>query len=115
MSRKLILKVVLTTLGASFLSSHAFAEDTASQVPIGIAVGPNQNIEVSFQSMANSQGCTFNGAYVIDSSLDTDSKKQMLAMLLTAKATKSPVRLRLNLCSVDRPKFNSVFMDVNWL
>ena len=97
-----------------FVSANAFAEDTRAQVPIGIAVGPNQNIEVSFPNMTNYQGCAFSGAFVIDPTLDKETKSAMLSLLMQAKATNTPVRVRLNGCT-DRPTFSYVFMDVNWL
>lgn len=112
---KTYLKRIFSLLFVVLYSSNAFAEDTPAQVPVGIAIGPNQSIEVSFQNMTNNQGCPFNGAYVIDSSLDTDSKKEMLSALLAAKAANIPVRLRLNQCGGDRPKFYYVFMDVDWI
>lgn len=98
----------------AFCSLSIFAaEDTAAQIPIGIAVGPDQNIEVSFANMTNGQNCSYNGAFVIEPTLDKTTKNQMLALLMQAKALKLPIKVRLNGC-VDRPKFFYVFLDENW-
>ena len=114
MLHKWILKYFLVILIITLLSLNAFAEDTPPQVPVGIAVGPNSTIEVSFPDMSNSQGCDFNRAFMIASDLDTDTKDKMIALLLTAKVTNTPVRVRLDGC-YDRPRIVYVFYDVDWL
>ncbi len=93
---------------------NAFAEDTKAQIPVGIAVGPNQTIEISFDDMTNTQGCNFNGAYVVDPTVDAETRKSMLSLFLASKVAAIPVQVRLHGCS-DRPRFHYVFLDVNWI
>lgn len=104
----------LAILGALALPAHAAVQDTPAQVLKGVAVGPGLNIEVSFQNMTNSQGCGFNGAYVIDNTLDAATKQSILALLLSAKEHGWSVRVRLSGCA-DRPKFHYAFIEPTWL
>ena len=89
-------------------------QDTPPQVPVGIAVGGGLHVEVSFPDMANTQGCNVNSAFVVDPILDRETKEAMLSILLIAKELGLPVRVRLQGCT-DRPKFNYVFLAVDWL
>lgn len=104
----------LALLGIAALPAHAAAQDTPAQLISGIAVGPGLNIEVSFPNMSNSQGCGFNGAYVIDSTVDAATRQSILALLLTAKDRGWKVRMRLSGCA-DRPKFHYAFIEPTWL
>ncbi|MCB1036834.1 MAG: hypothetical protein KDD47_23615 [Acidobacteria bacterium] len=115
MKRSLALCVLVSTLLGVWASpALAAVQDTAAQVPSGIAVGPGLNIEVSFPNMANSQGCGYNGAFVIDGTVNAASRQAMLQLLLAAKEHGWKVRVRLSGCS-DRPKFHYVFIEPSWL
>lgn len=94
--------------------SQAYAYDTPPQLVNGISIGSDYYFEVSFPNMDNPLGCGFNGAFTVDYSVDIDTRKAMLSVLLTAKFTGTPVRVRLIGCA-DRPTFNFVFMDADWL
>ena len=109
MKIRLLISVVLASL--SFVS---FAEDTPGQVPMGLAVGDNNQFEVSFSNMSNSQGCSNSVAFTVDPALDVVSKSYMFSLLVDAKNNNRPVRVRLNGCT-DRPKFNYLFVEANWL
>lgn len=102
----------LIMMGMGF-ALKADAYETAPAVPIGIAAGPSGIIEVSFPTMENPDGCAFNGAYMLNPTLDTTTKKSMLSLLITAKTTNRPVQVRLSGCS-DRPLIEYVFLDLNW-
>ncbi|WP_144397567.1 hypothetical protein ABF162_09720 [Vibrio coralliilyticus] len=95
-------------------SINAFAFDTPAQVPIGVAVGPNTTVEVNFANMVNPEGCPYNGAYVVNPSLDRETKSMMLSTLLTAKASNQRVRVRLSGCT-DRPQIIIVFLESTWI
>ncbi|MDC5855549.1 hypothetical protein [Vibrio europaeus] len=105
--RKLIYLPVLMSL-------NAFAFDTPAQVPIGVAVGPNTTVEVNFANMVNPEDCSYNGAYVVNHSLDRETKSMMLSTLLTAKASNQRVRVRLSGCT-DRPQIINVFLESTWI
>ena len=97
------------------ISNSVFAsfEDTPPQLIKGLATG-RFGTEVSFDDMSNSQGCGFNGAYVLEPTLGVHAKNRILSLLIFAKQKGLTVRVRLNGCT-DRPKFNNVFVDVGWL
>jgi hypothetical protein len=109
MKIRLLISVVLASL--SFLS---FSEDTPGQIPLGLAVGNNGIFEVSFPNMNNSQGCSNSIAFIVDPALDVVSKSYMFALLVDAKNNGRAIRVRLSGCT-DRPKFNYVFSEANWL
>ncbi len=89
---------------------HAYTT-TDSGVPTGIAVGPGMVVEISFPTMINPDGCSFAGAYQINTgAVDTATRKAMLAVLVSAKATNTPVYVRLDGCS-DRPLISYIFTD----
>lgn len=112
---KIKMTLLLCVMSCCFvLSQTANAYDTPAQVPIGIAVSPNLAVEVSFPNMQNPDGCPFNGAYIIDTSVDLDARKAMLSLLLAAKTANLPVSVRLGGCT-DRPKIIYVFMNANWI
>lgn len=96
----------------TILSFPAYAyETTTAEVPTGIAVGPGMVVEISFPTMINPEGCAYSGAYQVSTSaIDAATRKAMLAVLLEAKATNTPVRVRLDGCS-DRPLITYVFTD----
>ena len=106
------LMIALLVLGLPM--GAAAYQDTPPQVPLGIAVGPSLNIEVSFSNMSNSQGCSFNGAFVVDPTLDRETKLAILDVLLFAKEHGLPVRVRLDGCT-DRPKFYYAFLTPTWI
>lgn len=99
------------------VASQSFAaapENTPAQVPTGIAIGAGLNVEVNFPNMNNAQGCSFSGAFVVDQSLDAETKKAILSVLLTAKASNQRVRVGLSGCT-DRPKINYAFFEATWV
>lgn len=91
------------------LPAHAY-NTTTSEVPTGIAVGPGMVVEISFPTMINPEGCGYGGAYQVSGTVDTATRKAMLAVLASAKSTNTPVRVRLDGCS-DRPLITYIFTD----
>lgn len=83
---------------------------TAAGVPTGIAVGPGMTVEISFPTMEDPEDCGFRGAYQISGAIDAATRKAMLAVLVSAKATNTPVWVRLQGCS-DRPLITYIFTD----
>lgn len=113
------MKKIICYIASLFLStaSQSFAvspETTPAQVPTGIAIGAGLNVEVNFPNMNNAQGCSFSGAFVVDQSLDVETKKAILSVLLTAKASNQRVRVGLSGCT-DRSKINYVFFEATWV
>jgi len=109
--KKIKLFLVILFVGLMQAASVFAYSTTASEVPTGIAVGPGMVVEVSFPTMINPDGCGYSGAYQVSTGMDVATRKAMLATLISAKSTNTPVRVRLEGCS-DRPLITYIFTDI---
>lgn len=109
--KKLLFAFFITVIASAVHVTSSFAyTHTEAEVPSAIAVGPGMVVEISFPTMVNPEGCGYAGAYQISTSIDAATRKSMLAVLISAKSTNTPVYVRLEGCS-DRPLITYIFTD----